>query len=201
MPRARNFDEQVALERAMEVYWAKGYEGTSINDLVAAMGINKGSLYNTFGSKKDLFTRAFLKYDRERRRTMIAELERLGDSYAAIERLFDWFVAQSEADPDRKGCLMVNTALELPNHPADVQEVVSASLEDFEAFFERTIRFGQERGQIRASLDPSQAAPWLLSQALGLRVLSRGALPLDRLHAIRDQALEVIAPGAALETS
>lgn len=194
MPRLKNFDEQVALERAMEVYWAKGYEGTSIHDLVAAMGINKGSLYNTFGSKKELFTRAFLKYDRERRRTLLAQLEKLGDSYAAIANLFEWFVSQSESDPARKGCLMVNTALELPNHPADVQEVVSAAIEDFEAFFERTIRIGQERGQILATLDPTQAAPWLLSQALGLRVLSRGALPSDRLHAIRAQALEAIAP-------
>lgn len=194
MPRAKDFDEEVALERAMEVYWAKGYEGTSVSDLVTAMGINKGSLYNTFGSKKELFMRAFLKYDRERRRAMIAELERIGDSYVAIARLFDWFIAQSEADSDRKGCLMVNTALELPNHPADVQAVVSAALEDFEAFFERTIRLGRERGQIRAGLDPSQAAPWLLSQALGLRVLSRGALPPDRLHAIRAQALAAVAP-------
>lgn len=170
------------------VAWIKGAPGAVLARCTTLEGVSGLEPLDDAGRKS-------LKYDRERRRAMIAELERLGDSYAAIERLFDWFVAQSEADPDRKGCLMVNTALELPNHPADVQEVVSASLEDFEAFFERTIRLGQERGQIRASLDPSQAAPWLLSQALGLRVLSRGALPLDRLQAIRDQALEAVSPG------
>jgi TetR/AcrR family transcriptional repressor of nem operon len=194
MPWEKNFDEDAALGRAMEVFWAKGYEATSISDLVAAMGINKGSLYNTFGSKKVLFTRAFLKYDREERRNRLARLERMDDSYAAIEALFDGFIAQSERDPEHKGCLVVNTALEFPSHPPDVQDLVSASLEDLERFFERTIRTGQERGQIARGLDAAEAATWLVSQVVGLRVLSRGAFLPDRLRAIRAQALATVAP-------
>lgn len=192
MPRETRFDEDAALERAMRVFWAKGFEATSISDLVAAMEINKGSLYNTFGSKKELFTRAFLKYDRERRRALLTRLEGMDDPLLAIERLFDALIAESEADAERRGCLLVNTALELPNHPADVQGIVAAAMDDFERFFERIIRRGQERGQIDATLNASQAATSLLTQAVGLRVLARGALTSDRWHAIRVQALENI---------
>ena len=194
MPWEKNFDEDTVLGRAVEVFWAKGYEATSMTDLVAAMGINKGSLYNTFGNKKQLFTRAFLRYDRNERQALLARLEEMDDSFSAIATLFDEFIAQSERDTGRKGCLVVNTALELPNHPADIQALVSAALEDFERFFQRTIRRGQERGQINRDLDAAQAATGLLNQAVGLRVLARGAVPPERLRAVRTQALESIAP-------
>lgn len=193
MPWEKNFDEDVVLGRAMNVFWAKGYEATSISDLVAAMGINKGSLYNTFGSKKALFTRAFLKYDRERRQVLIARLDRMEDASDAIRALFDTLIAESEGDPERRGCLLVNTALELPNHAPDVQDVVSAAMDDFERFFERTVRIGQERGQISPTLDPATAATSLLALAVGLRVLARGPRAAGDLQGIRNQALESIA--------
>ena len=193
MPWEKSFDEDVALERAMQLFWAKGYEATSISDLVIAMDINKGSLYNTFGSKKQLFTRAFLKYDQQTRQATIARLEEMDNPLLAIEVLFDSLVADSVDDVDRKGCLLVNTALELPNHSADVQAIVLSASDDFVQFFERTILAGQKRAQIDGRLDARETATSLLSQAFGLRVLARGALKPDRLNAIRKQALANIA--------
>ncbi len=197
MPWETTFDEAEALDRAMKLFWTKGFEATSMNDLVEAMGINKGSLYNTFGSKQKLFTRAVRQYKGANHEGAIAHLEKMDDPVKAVETLFNDLIAEAEQDAardERKGCLLVNTALELPSHSDDLREMVSGALQDLERFFERSIRLGQERGEISTSIDPPQVATSLLSQVVGLRVLARGAFSPERLYAIRDQALAQIAP-------
>ena len=192
MPWVKDFDVDEAVDRAMKVFWAKGYEATSISDLVKAMEINKGSLYNAFGSKKDLFTRAFLKYDVENRHATIRQLEAMGDPVRAIEVLFDALIAESLDDAERKGCLLVNTALDLPNQPQDIQDMVTSALDGFEAFFERRINDGQKTGRIPADIDAKEAAQALLTLVVGLRVLARGTFDAAGLEAIRAQALRTI---------
>lgn len=192
MPWVKDFDVDDAVDRAMKVFWAKGYEATSISDLVKAMEINKGSLYNAFGSKKDLFTRAFLKYDVENRQATIRQLEAMDDPVRAIEVLFDGLIAESLDDAERKGCLLVNTALDLPNQPQDIRDMVTSALDGFEAFFERRIRDGQKIGRIPASIDAKEAARALLTLVVGLRVLARGTFGAAGLEAIRAQALRTI---------
>jgi len=192
VPWVKDFDVDDAVDRAMKVFWAKGYEATSISDLVKAMEINKGSLYNAFGSKKDLFTRAFLKYDVENRQATIRQLEAMDDPVRAIEVLFDGLIAESLDDAERKGCLLVNTALDLPNQPQDIRDMVTSALDGFEAFFERRIRDGQKIGRIPASIDAKEAARALLTLVVGLRVLARGTFGAAGLEAIRAQALRTI---------
>ena len=193
MPWGKDFDEEVVVDRAMKVFWAKGYEATSISDLVDAMQINKGSLYNAFGSKKALFTRALLKYDREFRQGALEELEALDSPLLAIRTLFDSLIEESRADKQRKGCLLVNTALDLPNQSADIQGMVSSALRDFESFFRRSIKLGQKRGEVAAGLDADETAKWLLAQVVGLRVLARGTFDVAGLRAIRSQTLHHLA--------
>ena len=192
MPWGKDFDVDDAVDRAMKVFWAKGYEATSISDLVKAMEINKGSLYNAFGSKKALFTRAFLKYDVENRQATIRQLEAMDDPVRAIEVLFDSLIEESAADAGRKGCFLVNTALDLPNHHKDIQDMVTSALDGFETFFEGRIRDGQKTGQIPASIDAKEAAQALVTLVVGLRVLARGAFDTQGLEAIRAQALRTI---------
>ena len=192
MPWVKDFDVDDAVDDAMKVFWAKGYEATSISDLLGAMNINKGSLYNAFGSKKALFIRAFLKYDRDTRQTAIRELEAMDDPIRALEAFFDGLIAESRADTGRKGCLLVNTALELPNHGDDIRDMVRAILKEFEQFFERTVTLAKERGEAPSDLDAGEAAKSFLAQAFGLRVLSRGAFDIASLEAIRTQALRLV---------
>lgn len=192
MPWVKDFDVDEAVDRAKEVFWAKGYEATSMADLTKAMQINKGSLYNAFGNKKALFTRALLKYDRENRQAATRQLEAMEDPVAAIRALFDGLVAESEADSERKGCLLVNTALDLPNQPEDVQSMVTSALGEFEQFFLRTIERAQARGQVSENLNAREAAKSLLTQVVGLRVMARGAFDTRSLKAIGDQALAQI---------
>lgn len=192
MPWVKDFDVDAAVDSAMKVFWAKGYDSTSITDLTEAMQINKGSLYNAFGSKKALFIQALLKYERENHQAVLKQLEAMDDPVAAIRTLFDGLIAESQADTERKGCLLINTAIDLPNHSEEVQRMVTAAIEDIEQFFVRTIERGQERGQVPEKLNAREAAKSLVTQVAGLRVLARGAFDATSLKAIGDQALEHI---------
>lgn len=192
MPWVKDFDVDEAVDRAIEVFWAKGYEATSVADLADAMRINKGSLYNAFGSKKELFTRALLKYDRENRQASLKQLETMDDPVAAIRTLFDGMIAESQSDSEHRGCFLVNTALDLPNHTEDIQDMVTSALQDLEQFFARAIKRAQGLGRAPADLDRRKAAKSLVAQVVGLRVLARGAFDAKDLKAIRSQALAQI---------
>jgi TetR/AcrR family transcriptional regulator, transcriptional repressor for nem operon len=194
MPWVKEFDEDAAVTRAMKIFWAKGYHATSMSDLVAAMNITKGSIYNAFESKEALFALALLQYDREHRVSSLAQLDQLDAPFLAIQTLFDSLIEQSQTDVKRRGCLLVNTALELPNQTKEIQRLVTLALLDFESFFLRTVLVGQNRHEIAVELDPKETAQWLLAQVVGLRVLARGAFQLDRLKSIRSQVLIHLSP-------
>lgn len=192
MPWEKSFDLDDAVDRATEVFWAKGYEPTSISDLVDGMGINKGSLYNAFGSKKELFKRVFQKYDHDHRQKALADLESIDDPVSAITSFFDSLIADSASDKDRKGCLLVNTALELPNHTDDVKEMVKKAFGEIESFFKRAITKGQKRGSIPKSVKAKETAKTLLSLVVGLRVLARGAFDPASLKVVKKDALRLL---------
>lgn len=192
MPRGKEFDIDNAIDRAQRVFWMKGYEATSMSDLTEAMGINKGSLYNAFGSKKELFTQTLLKYDRENRQQALEQLETIEDPHVAVTTLFDSLIAESMSDTERKGCLLVNTALELPNHGDEVRQMVSSALGDFEGFFKRLISRGHKLGTIPKRAKAGDTSKSLLSMVVGLRVLARGVFDAADLRAIKRDALRLI---------
>jgi TetR/AcrR family transcriptional repressor of nem operon len=193
MPWEKSFDLEDATDRAIAVFWAKGFQATSISDLTEGMRINKGSLYNAFGSKKELFTRALHQYVRCNLQQLLMEMNEIEDPVFAMTELFDRLVAQCIADADRRGCFLVNTALDLPNHQSDVSEFVSAAMSEIEAFFRKMLRIGQSRGQIPEDVDADERAKALLSLSIGLRVLSRGVFDASSLHAVRNQAVRLLA--------
>lgn len=161
-------------------------------DLVEGMEINKGSLYNAFGSKRALFDRALLRYDRNNRQKVLRELEALGDPVVAIATLFDGLIAETRADAGNRGCLLVNTALELPNQSTDVQNMVTDALYEFEGFFKRLILQGQKQGSIPDDIEAGAASKSLLALVFGLRVLARGTYDAQALAALKTGALKLI---------
>jgi len=192
MPWEKTFDIDDAIDRATGVFWAKGYEASSLADLLKAIGINKGSFYNAFGSKKKLFTQSLLKYEREQRRDTLADLEQLEDPVAAIGELFDALIEQSLTDTEKKGCFLVNTALDLPNHDSDIATAVKKGLKDTESFFERQVALGISTGAIAKHINPDVTATGLLTLLVGLRVLARGVFDHASLKAIKVQAMGLI---------
>jgi TetR/AcrR family transcriptional repressor of nem operon len=192
MPWEKSFDEEAALEKAMQVFWSKGFDSASMADLIEEMGINRGSLYNAFGGKQPLFVKALLKYDRDNRKATLARLEALDDPRRAVCEFFDNILANTVADTERKGCFLFNTVLESGTHEAEVNEIVVNGLREIEGFFRRSIEVGQARGDIRKDIDPAAKAKALLALALAIRVLSRGPYTETALRTIADEAKQLI---------
>ena len=192
MPWEKTFKTEDAINRAQKIFWAKGYEATSLSDLTEGMGINKGSLYNAFGNKKKLFTLALLQYDRDNGQKTIENLKAIEDPVVAVKTLFDGLIAESLADTESKGCFLVNTALELPNHDDDIREMVSDALGDMEKFFKKLILDGHKSGKISKNVKAGETAKTLLSLVVGLRVLARGIFDVKSLRAIRNDALRLV---------
>ncbi len=192
MPWEKSFELDEATEKAMTLFWNKGYEATSMADLTKAMEINKGSLYNAFGGKNDLFKRALLQYDRDVTHQTLAKVENLNDPQCALETLFDNIIDDCKNDPDHKGCFIVNTALEMPHHDPEIQKIVQDSLAGTETFFIRITKRGQDLGMFPKSINAEQVGSALLGYMIALRVLSRGAYTKNGLNNIRAEALNLV---------
>ncbi len=188
MPWEKNFDVNQALESAMLVFWEKGYEATSIADLIEATGIKRQSLYNAFGGKQEFFIRALLKFDAERQRSVLEALEAEGKPLESIKFIFD----QAVEDPLKRGCFLVNTALEIQGHNEDVKIQATSGVEDFKQFYVRLIEQGKQLGEIPASVDTNAAASGLLAALFGMRVMGRGTCSQETLRQVADQALRLL---------
>lgn len=172
MARPREFDEATVLEAAMNCFWAQGYELTSVRELAEQMGITGASLYNAFGDKRSLYRQALGHYLEQTVRDRVARLERL-PPFPAIRTFFDEIVERSVTDKQRRGCMLVNSALELAPYDPEFQKLVAQEMIFIEAFFRRCIEAGQKDGTISTIRPAAELAKLLLSVLLGIRVLAR----------------------------
>lgn len=189
MPWEKQFDVDETLTRAMEAFWARGFDATSMQDLVRCTGVNRASLYATYGDKRSLFLAALQQYDQNVRKAMLMQIEHRHPPVQAIRQLFRVFAEQPPVDGVRRGCLLSNTALELAAHDEEVRAVVAAGQQDMEAFFRRMVERGRADGSIPAAIDPDRAAKGLLAALLGLAVLVRSRPDPVLLAAVADQAV------------
>lgn len=192
MARPREFDEAAALEAAIQCFWSRGYEATSVRDLADAMGIAGPSLYNAFGDKRALYRQALAHYVERGFCERVRRFESLLAPRAAIGAFFDEIIELSLADGERKGCMIVNAALELAPHDAEFQAALAAVLRDMEAFFHRCVQAGQDAGTIDPSMPAADLARMLLGLLMGLRVLARSRPEPELLHGIVRPALALL---------
>jgi len=188
MPWHKNYDKTRVLESAMKAFWSRGYEATSMHDLVEATGINRGSIYNAFPNKHALFMSALDHYDRIYR---IEHLDRIIEKYTPLEAIIAVFESAAAKPADNGtpwGCLLVNTALELSPHDPEVAKFIDRSLKGVEAFFFSCIESAKEEKSIKASLNSRSTAQALLSLFLGLRVLTRTNTRQSIIEAVTSQA-------------
>jgi TetR/AcrR family transcriptional repressor of nem operon len=172
MARPREFDESAVLNAAILCFWKRGYEATSVRDLVDHTGITAASLYNAFGDKRALYEKALDHYVEENVADRIRRCESL-PPLRAIEAFFEEIVKRSLNDRDRKGCMLVNAALDVAPHDAAFRKVVAEVLIGIEAFFQRCVRAGEADGTITRSLPAETLAQNLLGVVMGIRVLAR----------------------------
>ena len=173
MPRAKNYDETEVLDKATRAFWARGYEATSMNDLVEATGLHRGSLYAAYADKRDLFMESLRHFDRVYRIDFFDEIARTRTGKAAIVAAFEGVCRQAAQDDTPGGCLLVNTALELSPHDPAIRDFVDACLRDVEEFFFAQIEAAQRGGTVKRTTPSRQTAQALLGLFLGLRVLTR----------------------------
>lgn len=193
MPWEKTYNEADVLDRAMQAFWAHGFEATSMRDLVAATGINRGSIYSAFTDKRTLFLRALSHYDRRHRQDFLKTIEQQHEPAEAVCAVFDEVIGAALDGGSRDGCLLVNTALELSPHDPEIDAIVRESLMAVEVFFRSMIERGQAAGSIRGDLDAAATAAALLSLFLGLRVLTRSRPERPLLDNIAKQARAMIA--------
>jgi TetR/AcrR family transcriptional repressor of nem operon len=192
MARPREFDEAAALDVAMDCFWRGGYEATSVRDLAAEMGINGPSLYNTFGDKRALFRAALRRYVERSSRERIARLEGRLPPKEAIRAFIAEIVERSLDDRERRGCLLVNSALEIAPHDAELGAEIAARLGEIEAFFRHAIAAAQTEGSVPPDRDPADLARLLLGVILGVRVLARANPQRDLLEGVVRPALTLL---------
>ena len=188
MPWEKQFDSDAALSKAMDAFWAHGYDATSMQDLVDCMGVNRGSLYATFGDKRSLFIEALRRYDAVYRAGWVGRLIKSHGPRAAIEAAFDEAIAVVIDAGSSNGCLLVNTALELSPHDDEISTIVCHGLAEMESFFRDMIEQGQAAGEIPLHVDAVDTARGLLSLFIGLRVLSRSRPEETLLRSVANQA-------------
>lgn len=188
MPWEKRYDEANVLTLAMQAFWARGYEATSMSDLVAATGINRGSIYAAFTDKHTLFVQALKHYDRHHRSSFLTAIKKHHRARGAILAVFDSAIESAISGDKRCGCMLVNTALELSAHDPEVEDIVRDSLIALEHFFRSAIAEGQADGSVAANRDPVPTAQALLGLFLGLRVLSRARPEKPLLTALSTQA-------------
>ncbi|ADD68954.1 transcriptional regulator, TetR family [Denitrovibrio acetiphilus DSM 12809] len=190
--RQKQFDEKEVLFKAVLTFWSQGYKATSLNTLLAEMGIRKQSLYDTFESKHELFMAALKYYHKNVLENNLEPLLTAPSPRKAIEEYFNQRIRDVDDPCIINGCLVTNSLTELGEHHADVQQQTRKSLEYIESVFHRTVKRGQEMGEINSDLDAGHIAMVLLNNAQGLFVVSRSGVSVEKLSIIVSSFLKVL---------
>lgn len=173
MPRPREFEETVALDEVVRRFWMKGYSATSLRELERATGLGVTSLYNAFGGKRALFRAALQRYLEECVRSCIREAESRQTPSDCIHSFVQGVIKSALDDPEHKGCLLINTAIEVAPHDPEIAARVEAALREVEEFFRRTLEAAVASGEAAADLSPADTARSFSALMFGLRVLAR----------------------------
>lgn len=192
MARLREFDTDKALDAAMACFWQHGFEATSMRELTSSMRISSASLYAAFGDKHELFVRALERYMDGATRERIARLETKLPPAQAVRRFFSEIVERSVSDRQRRGCFLINSALEIAPHDARLGAEIARRLGEIENFFFRCIRAGQADGTIAAERPARDLARLLLGVLLGIRVLARSRPERALLEGVLRPALALL---------
>ncbi|WP_433435670.1 TetR/AcrR family transcriptional regulator [Nonomuraea sp. CA-141351] len=187
MARSKEFDPEVALQKALELFWERGYEATSMADLVEHLGIARASIYGTFGGKRELYLKALERYLGQR--NVVEPLSQPGPALPAIRAFLDSYVAECLADELRRGCMVVNSAVEFASRDGAVAAKVAASWAELETALAATLVRARAQGEIPPEKDPYALARFLLVLLQGLRVLGRADPDPRRLRDAVEQAM------------
>ncbi|MBO9584076.1 MAG: TetR/AcrR family transcriptional regulator [Flavobacterium sp.] len=189
MARTKEFNEDQALDKAIEIFWHKGYNGTSAQDLVNHLGLSRSSLYDTFGDKQKLFVKALKRYQQQNHEILKDLLGNAENIKTAFTEIFKQAVVESLQDRITKGCFMVNSSVELAMHDPEIGKIVHENQKIVEDIFCEAIKKGQENGQISDKQEARSLARFIFNNYSGIRVLARAG---ERDKQVYDDILKSI---------
>ncbi len=192
MPRNKSFVESEILNKALDLFWEQGYHATSIQDLVNHLGINRASIYDTWGDKHGLYLETLKQY---RRYASSHLLEKLRSEKSAREVIRDFLrdiVSDSAGDQAKKGCYLSNSASELAKCDQEVKDLFTDNRKKMEAVLNELIKEGQESGEFSTSHSSESYARFVFNTAGGMRLLAKGSISESELDDIVNIALSAL---------
>ncbi|WP_205510005.1 TetR/AcrR family transcriptional regulator [Longitalea arenae] len=192
MPKTKQFDETEVLLKAKELFCEKGYNGTSMDDLVQATGLSRSSIYDTFGDKHGLFMKSLNYYRCSQQGDLEKQCTRSDSPKKNIRAIFDYYIKDILADRGRKGCLLINVSLELSAVDKDVTAIFQSNMEDIEQVLSALIKEGQSKGEISKKFSPKALSRHLFNSLAGLRVTGMNRPDADALREIARIALSIL---------
>lgn len=192
MPKTKQFDETEVLKKAKEVFWLKGYNGTSMDDLVQATGLSRSSIYDTFGDKHGLFLKSLNQYCGSQQGNLEQQCAKTDSPRKKIRSIFDYTIKDLLTDKSRKGCLLMNVSMELNAVDKDVAALSLANMEVMEQVFSALVKEGQSKGEISKKFTHKALARHLFSSLMGLRVSGVYRPDVDSLRETAKLALTIL---------
>ncbi|HJS66804.1 MAG TPA: TetR/AcrR family transcriptional regulator [Nitrospiraceae bacterium] len=192
MPRPKEFNPDDAIEKAMQVFWHKGYEATSMEDLLEAMNLNRGSLYDTFGDKRRLFLKVIDRYCHGFVGEKFSLLDQPGPALPTLRRFIDGMIEGALADPQRRGCLIANTVMELSPHEEEIAGTLRRVLKTAEDTFFRVLVRAKQQGELSNNKDPRTLARFLTTMMQGAIVMIKAGTPADVVKQTSETALSIL---------
>ena len=165
MARSVEFDEQLAISKAMDVFWKKGYNGASMRDLTEAMGINSSSLYNTIGDKHQLFVKCLKHYTESRMEAARKQFQQIASPLKAIEKYINASVYTIINEPN--SCLAIKTTFEIATSDAEVQKVIKADNEFTYQLLIELVKKAIQKQEISVSQDPEMLTDYIINHFTG----------------------------------
>ncbi len=192
MARPKAFNEEEVIDKAVEVFWAKGYEATSMQDLINAMGIQRGSLYAAFGSKQQLFLKSLKRYGVEVVKKLLEILESKPSGIESIELFFSQLVEHLLTAGELRSCLVTNSAIERGISDEETKQQVLYLLNAIEKGFYNTLSRAKKNGELSTDLDLKIVANYLTSSMQGLIVMGKVCSERSVLTGINQVTLSIL---------
>ena len=193
MPRTKAFNENEVLNKAMELFWRKGFHATSMQDIVEALGINRASLYNTYGDKMQLFRSSVDQYQSGNYNRLETVLNGQENVQLAFRQLFEGALEQACNDPEQKGCFIVNITTEFVPGPPEISEILQQNRKAVTRIFHKRLQRGQQEGQLSEAMDTNALASFLITQYYGLMAISKTSMDRDEMQQVLNIALGSLA--------
>ena len=192
MPRPKEFNPDDVIEKAMQVFWHKGYEATSMEDLLSAMDLNRGSLYDTFGDKRQLFLKVVDRYCTNFVGPKFSLLNQPGPAIPALRRFIHGMIESGLADPQRRGCLIANTVMELAPHENEIAGTLRQALKMAEDTFFQVLARAKQQGELTEDKDPRALARFLTTMLQGTIVMIKSGASADAVKQTVETALSIL---------